>query len=98
MRCILLSLAVCATPAVGAAPATGDVEFPQRVVSQGVVALPFQRHFNACTSGVSATPPQVRMHGNGRVLFYVSHGTSTPETHLAVTAFKDCLSRYGQQR
>jgi hypothetical protein len=98
MRCILLPLAVCAAHAAAAAPSTSDIERPQRVASQGVVALPFQRHFDACTSGVSATPPQVQMHGNGRVLLYVSHGSSAPETHLAVMAFENCLSRYGQQR
>lgn len=98
MRRILLSLAVCAAPAAAAALATSDIESPQRVASQGVVALPFQRHFNACTSGVSATPPQVRMHGNGRVLLYVSHDAPTQGTHHVVTAFEVCLSRYGQQR
>ena len=92
MRRILLSLLASIT----SAHATDSRE-ATRSVSQGVVAVPFQRHFKNCSLQSASSMYKVRMHNDGRVLLYVGSGLPAQRTEGAVIAFEACLQRFGQQ-
>jgi hypothetical protein len=69
-----------------------------RPVRQGVVAMPFQHHFETCSMPNSPPAYEVRMHEDGRVLLHVAAGSPARNRANAVAAFEACLRRFGQQR
>lgn len=93
MRRILFFLLVTTVEAYAS-----KVHEATRPVSQGVVAVPFQRHFETCSLPSAPSMYKVRMHDDGRVLLYAGSGLPARRAEGAVTAFEACLRRFGQQR